>query len=185
MMFLVGICVALLAVALWLRGTGFARKSASEMEVGEPAIDIRTPLSGPIISEGVIYGPTGKVAGRFVADMLGTFDGRAGTLDEEFSFASGAKQRRKWNLTFNNDGTFTATADDIIGQATGRMDGSTVCMRYRLRLEEDAGGHVLDVTDWMYLMENGTVMNRSEMRKFGIKVGELIATMRPVANQHV
>ena len=114
MMFLVGICVALLAVALWLRGTGFARKSASEMEVGEPAIDIRTHLSGPIISEGVIYGPTGKVAGRFVADMLGTFDGRAGTLDEEFSFASGAKQRRKWNLTFNNDGTFTATADDII-----------------------------------------------------------------------
>jgi hypothetical protein len=38
---------------------------------------------------------------------------------------------------------------------------------------------VLDVTDWMYLMENGTILNRSEMRKFGIKVVELIATMRP------
>ena len=39
--------------------------------------------------------------------------------------------------------------------------------------------HALDVTDWMYLMENGTIMNRSEMRKFGIKVAELIATIRP------
>ena len=38
---------------------------------------------------------------------------------------------------------------------------------------------MLDVTDWMYLMENGTIMNRSEMRKFGIKVAELIATIRP------
>ncbi len=42
-------------------------------------------------------------------------------------------------------------------------------------------GHVLDVTDWMYLMENGTIMNRSQFRKFGIKVAELVATMRPVA----
>ena len=49
---------------------------------------------------------------------------------------------------------------------------------YRIRLEPEAGGHVLDVTDWMYLMENGAIMNRSEFRKFGVKVGELVATMR-------
>jgi len=36
------------------------------------------------------------------------------------------------------------------------------------------------VTDWMYLTENGTVMNRSQFRKFGIKVAELVATMRRV-----
>ncbi len=50
---------------------------------------------------------------------------------------------------------------------------------YRIRLPEQAGGHVLDVTDWMYLMENGAIMNRSQFRKFGIKVAELVATMRP------
>jgi hypothetical protein len=38
---------------------------------------------------------------------------------------------------------------------------------------------VLDVTDWMYLMENGTIINRSQFRKWGVKVAELIATMRP------
>jgi hypothetical protein len=31
----------------------------------------------------------------------------------------------------------------------------------------------------MYLLDNGTVMNRSQFRKFGIKVGELVATIRP------
>ena len=30
----------------------------------------------------------------------------------------------------------------------------------------------------MYLTETGVIMNRSEMRKFGIKVAELVATMR-------
>ena len=29
-------------------------------------------------------------------------------------------------------------------------------------------------------MENGTIINRSQFRKFGIKVAELVATMRRV-----
>ena len=29
------------------------------------------------------------------------------------------------------------------------------------------------------LLENGTIMNRSQFFKFGIKVAELVATMRP------
>ena len=30
----------------------------------------------------------------------------------------------------------------------------------------------------MNIMENGTIINRSEFRKFGVKVGELVATFR-------
>jgi hypothetical protein len=58
--------------------------------------------------------------------------------------------------------------------------GSAARLTYRIRLTEEAGGHVLSVTDWLYLMDNGTLMNRSQMRKFGITVAELIATIRPV-----
>ena len=53
-------------------------------------------------------------------------------------------------------------------------------MLYNLRLPKSAGGHVLAVTDWMYLSENGTIMNRSQFHKFGLKVAELVATMRRV-----
>ena len=52
-------------------------------------------------------------------------------------------------------------------------------LSYRIKLPPEAGGHTLDVTDWMYLVENGTIINRSQFRKFGIKVAELVATMRP------
>ena len=37
---------------------------------------------------------------------------------------------------------------------------------------------MLDVVDWMYLTPNGTIINRSQFRKFGIKVAELFCTMR-------
>ena len=66
--------------------------------------------------------------------------------------------------------TFTATADDIIGTAQGEVSGSSIQLKYRIVLPKDSGGHTLDVTDWLYLAENGAILNRSEMRKFGIKL---------------
>lgn len=157
----------------------FAAQRASDYARTGPAFDLRRHLAGPILSEGVIFGPDGRVASRFVAEMQGDWDGDTGTLSERFRYADGGVQDRKWNLTIGADGRFTATADDIIGTGTGEQSGATARITYRLRLPEAAGGHVLDVTDWLYLMENGTIMNRSEMRKFGVKVAELIATMRP------
>ena len=69
----------------------------------------------------------------------------------------------------------------VLGQGT--QLGSTVMLNYTIQLSKDAGGHALQVTDWMYLMENGSIMNRSQFRKFGIKVAELVATMRPMPTE--
>ncbi|MBE1296375.1 DUF3833 domain-containing protein [Phycobacter azelaicus] len=173
------ILVAVLILALWRPGFGFRSQRLEHYADTSPAFDIQERLSGNLISEGMIYGPRGRVVSRFVAQMRGTWDGATGTLSEDFNYANGTTQARKWYLKMGENGHFTATADDIIGTGKGRQMGAMVELNYRIRLPEDAGGHVLDVTDWMYLMENGTILNRSEMRKFGIKVVELIATMRP------
>ena len=154
-----------------------AQRPSDYAEEG-PAFDIREALSGPILSEGVIYDLTGRVNVRFVAEMHGTWDGDKGVLTEDFRYSSGRVQRREWTLEMGEGGAFTATAPDIVGVGRGQQMGSAVRLTYRIRLEPEAGGHVLDVTDWMYLMENGAIMNRSEFRKFGMKVGELVATMR-------
>lgn len=145
-----------------------------------PAFDIREQLSGALVSEGVIYGPDGRVASRFVARMEGVWTGDSGRLTESFKYAGdGGTLDREWTLNLGQDGSFTATAPDVVGTGEGRQSGATARMTYRIRLAEDAGGHVLDVVDWLYLMENGTIINRSEMRKFGVKVAELVATIRP------
>ena len=46
-------------------------------------------------------------------------------------------------------------------------------------IEQGKRSIALDVVDWMYLTPDGTIMNRSQFRKFGIKVAELVATLRP------
>lgn len=175
-----GALVVVILMALRTRYASFLAQAPSDYTGKGPAIDLRRHLSGPLTCEGVIFGPTGRVTSRFVADMHGQWDGTTGTLAEVFRYDSGTVQHRAWTLAVAHDGRITATAPDVVGQGSGHAAGSGVLLRYRIRLTPEAGGHVLDVTDWMYLLENGTIMNRSQFRKFGIKVAELVATIRPV-----
>lgn len=177
---LLGALVVLTLMALRSRYASFVAQSPADYASQGPAFDLRRHLSGPLACEGVIFGPTGRVTSRFVADMDGSWNGSTGTLAEVFRYDSGTVQHRAWTLALAPDGTIAATAPDVVGQGQGHAEGSGVVLRYRIRLTPEAGGHVLDVTDWMYLLENGTIINRSQFRKFGIKVAELVATMRPV-----
>ncbi len=172
--------LALIAALILPRITGFRSQRLSHYTGKGPTFDPRTHLSGPILCEGIIYDPFGRVSSRFTADMHGTWDGNRATLTEAFTYDTGTTQNRAWQLILANDGTIRAEAEDLDGPGIGQTQGPACQMRYRIRLPADAGGHVLDVIDWMYLMPNGTIMNRSQFRKFGIKVAELIATMRPV-----
>lgn len=174
--------ILLLALAFILTKSlffSFRAQSPDDYAGTNPAFDLRTHLSGQILSEGLVFGPNGKMTNSFVAKMVGEWNGNVGTLTEEFTYSNGRTQNRKWFLTIGNDNTFVATADDINGEARGVVSGSTIKMEYQIVLPQEAGGHTLDVTDWLYLTENGVIMNKSELRKFGLKVAELVATMRP------
>ena len=174
----------LLVLAIVARNTWFSFRAQSPTDYTStlPAFSLKTHLSGDILSEGLIFGPDGKMTNSFVARMFGAWDGDTGTLSEEFTYSNGKKQSRKWYLKLGEGNTFTATADDIVGEARGTISGSTVRMEYQIVLPKDSGGHKLNATDWLYLTENGVILNKSEMRKFGIKVAELVATMRPDVN---
>ncbi|WP_170342870.1 DUF3833 family protein [Ruegeria arenilitoris] len=180
MTFLLIAALAVLAlIAVKTRLLSFRAQSPSDYTGTGPDFSLKDNLNGEILSEGLIYGPTGKMSNSFVARMIGEWNGNSGTLTEYFTYSNGKQMTRKWYLTMGTGNSFTATADDIVGEGRGVISGATVKLTYRIVLPEDAGGHTLDVTDWMYLTESGAIMNRSEMRKFGLKVAELVATMRP------
>ena len=160
---------------LWV----FQSQRPEHYEDENPTFDLRKHLKGPIVCEGVIYGPLGRVSSRFVADFEATWDGDTGVMKEHFVYDDGSVQDREWHLEIGSNGTIRATAPDVVGEGQGRQSGSSVLLRYNIRLPEASGGHVLNTVDWMYMTPNGTIMNRSQFRKFGIKVAELVATIRP------
>ena len=175
-----GVLITLTLLAILTRLTGFRTQKPGDFAATGPAFDMRLHLNGPILCEGVIYGPLGRVSSRFVADMHGTWEGNTGTLAETFRYDTGVVQERCWTLRVDDAGVIIADAPDLVGSGTGVQKGPAVQMKYRIKLDPSAGGHELNVIDWMYLMENGTIMNRSQFRKFGLPVAELIATMRKV-----
>lgn len=175
---LIGTGLTLTLVWIKTRFFDFRAQSPQDYATMGPVFDIREHLRGPLLCEGVIYGPIGRVTSRFVADMDVTWDGNVAIMREDFRYDTGTKQSRQWTLTLGSDGTIKAEAPDVIGLGTGRQSGASVVLNYRIKLSPEAGGHVLDTTDWMYLMENGAIINRSQFRKYGIKVAELVATLR-------
>ena len=176
--FMLGVFTTLALLMLKGRMIGFTAQKPEDYAGQGQQFDLRRHLSGPILCEGVIFGPTGRVTSRFVADMEATWDGNAGVMTEEFRYDSGSTQSRRWTLTLGNDGTVRAEAPDVVGSGTGKLVGSALKLAYRIRLPEESGGYVLDATDWMYLTANDTIINRSQFRKYGVKVAELVATLR-------
>ncbi len=174
----IGASLILMLIYFKKRFASFSAQKLDDYEGIGPEMDLRTHLNGPIRCEGIIYGPLGRVTSRFSADFHANWNGNKGVMKEHFRYDSGNTQDREWRLELGNDGSIKADADDLVGEGTGQQSGSSVKLNYNIRLPKEAGGHVLNVVDWMYLTPGGTIVNRSQFRKFGIKVAELVATMQ-------
>ena len=178
---LLGVAFAICASWARARYASFQSQSPEHYAGGQVGqFDIRAKFNGLILCEGAIFGPLGRVSSRFEAEFLCTWSGNICVMEEVFRYDDGTVQNRAWRLALGNDGTIKATAGDVIGTGTGVQMGDAVQLKYKLRLPEGSGGHVLDVVDWMYLAPNGAIINRSQFREFGIQVAELVATMRPM-----
>ncbi len=144
-----------------------------------PTLDLREYLNGPLTASGVFFGLSDRAELRFVVDMEGTWEGKIGTLAEQFRYSDGKTEERIWTIRFQDDERFTATAADVEGEAVGGQSGNAATMSYRLRLPRDDGDEiVVSMEDWFYLQEDGTLINRAEMSKYGVTVGELIVVFR-------
>jgi hypothetical protein len=145
-----------------------------------PVLDVRDYFDGRIVAWGFVQNWRGRVQQRFDIEMVGTWDGDRGTLDETFHYYDGTSSTRVWRLQRLDDSQFTGTAEDVVGTAHGRMAGNAINMKYRLQIPFRDGKLTLTLDDWMWLMNEGVVINRTSLRKFGIKVGEVTVFMKRV-----
>lgn len=140
-------------------------------ENNNPKLDIRQYLNGKIKAWGMLEDRSGKITRRFVVDMEGKWDGNKGVLEEYFTFDDGEKSERIWTIKFSDDHNFTATADDVVGQAKGSQYGNVMQMEYILDLEIDRQKKTrynVKLDDWMYLLDEKILVNKADIKKFGI-----------------
>jgi Protein of unknown function (DUF3833) len=140
----------------------------------QPVFDFRKYFDGPLLAHGVVSDRGGKVLRRFVVRMRGAWTGDNGTLDEEFIYDDGERQHRVWRVRALPDGRYAGSAADVVGEATGASAGPAFNWRYTLKIAVRGDEYAVQFDDWLYLVDERTVINKAVMSKFGLRVSDVI-----------
>lgn len=139
----------------------------------QPKLDLVQFFSKPVKAWGIFQKRSGEVAKRFEVNIVSRRDGDRLILDERFLYSDGTRQQRVWTLTPDGPGRWRGRADDVVGEATGELAGNALRWRYVLNLPVDGTTYEMSLDDWMYLMDEDTLINRSSMSKLGIEFGQI------------
>lgn len=167
------VCTALAAVSLSVALAGCAGPQVQDYAQETPKLDLRQYFNGPIKAHGIFTDRQGRVVKRFVVDMQASWVGNQGTLDERFTYSDGTLQQRIWHLTDLGNGRYSGRADDVVGEAAGESAGNALRWGYTLALPVDGRIWHVQFDDWMFLMDGHTMINKAQMSKFGIRLGEV------------
>jgi len=154
-----------------------ASPKVSDYANQKPAFDLSEYFNGTLDAYGIFTDRSGAVVKRFTVLMKCRWemiDGKkVGTLDESFEYSDGTKQKRIWKLTEVSPGKYIGKADDVVGEAIGESAGNALNWTYTLALPVDKDIYNVQFNDWMYLVTPKVMINKAQMSKFGIYLGEV------------
>ena len=164
---------ALLAPFAALLLASCAGISPTQYASEKPALDLSTYFNGTVDGWGMFQKRSGEVIKRFHVVIDAKWQGDTGVLDEHFSWSDGTTSRRVWTLKRQSDGRFVGTADDVVGSALGEASGNALRWKYVLALPVDGKTWNVDMDDWMFLIDDQVMLNRTAMSKWGFHLGEV------------
>lgn len=143
-----------------------------------PLLDLEAYFDGPVRAWGLFQDRFGRVHRPFTVEIQGRLEEGTLILEEDFFFADGETDRRVWHLRRLDAHTYEGRADDVEGVAQGRLFGQAFRFRYTLRLPVTGRTLRVQMDDWMFLHEDGMLINRAVMRKFGLPLGDVTLVFR-------
>jgi hypothetical protein len=171
--------VAGLSALLLLAGCGGGMK-VEDFAGRTPELRLEQYFPGRTRAAGLFEDRFGTVRRTFVVDIDSTWDGTTLTLDEDFTYDDGEKQRRVWRLTRTGDRTWEGRADDVIGVATGREAGNAFRFGYRINLKVGDSTWEVRFDDWMFRIDDETVLNTARVYRWGFWIGTVQLAFRRV-----
>jgi hypothetical protein len=168
----------ILTVILTIFLTGCTGMKIEDFNGKTPKFIPQEYFNGKLKAYGLVKDRSGNIIRTFKCEMYGSWDQNGiGSLKEDFIYDDGETQSRTWKLVPQKDGSFEATAQDVIGTSKMVVNGNTVMLDYILRVPYRGSTLDINVQDWLHLQEDGVILNHSKMKKFGFVVGELVITI--------
>jgi len=143
-----------------------------------PEFVLEDYFDGKTKAWGMFHDRFGNLKRSFKVDIIGILDNDTLTLDEKFVYDDGEKESRIWSIKILGNNKYSGTADDVIGEATGISSGNALNWKYKLNLKVKESTVVVDFDDWMFLQDDNILMNRAEVKKWGIVLGVVSITFK-------
>ena len=163
------------AFALYLCGSlaSCSGPHARDFKSKGPTLDPKAYFTGHVRSWGVVEGPNGKVSDQFSTQMHGMPRPDGLLLRQDFTFASGKKEHRVWDIRAVDAHHFEGRANDSVGLAHGEAWGNAFEWSYTLAVP--VKGHTVNVNfrQIMLLQPGGVLLTRVQYRKFGLRLGTI------------
>ncbi|MGB0733931.1 MAG: DUF3833 domain-containing protein [Pontibacterium sp.] len=155
--------------------------SVEDYQGKAPSLQLDQYFNGQLKAYGMVEDYSGKVTRRFKAQIVGTWKGDQGVLDERFEFDDGEIQYRCWRLEKSGD-TYIGVAGDVVGQAKGKVSGNVLNWQYVLQVPVGERKFDIHLNDWLYLLDDKRLMNKADMTKWGVKVGEITLFIEKISH---
>jgi len=179
-----------LCVFLTILLAGCGSVEVSSNKAFSPELDPRRFFDGKICADGVVRDFSGEQIRYFNAEILASWNEQGtGKLVEEFRFNDGTEYRT-WTLQPVREGgqvvAYRASATDVPQPVLMTFAGNAIHMDYVLNYQtgvDDQGQPetmAITMTDRMYQVTEGVVVNETVMSKFGLDVGQVLLVMRKV-----
>jgi hypothetical protein len=137
-----------------------------------PKLDLATYFNGKVDGWGMVQDRSGKVLRRMYVELDCKWNGNDGILDESFQWSDGKTEKRVWKIRKDGD-RYIGTAGDVVGEAKGEAAGNALRWNYVLALTVNDSTYKMDMDDWMWMVDEKTMANRTTMSKLGLKVVEI------------
>lgn len=152
--------------------------NVKNFETETPKFVLEDYFDGKTKAWGMFHDRFGNLKRSFKVDIKGIIVNDTLTLDEKFVYNDGEKESRIWSIKILGNNRYSGTADDVIGKATGISSGNALNWKYKLNLKVKDSTVAVDFDDWMFLQDDNILMNRAEVKKWGIVLGVVSITFK-------
>jgi len=153
--------------------TGCGTMNPDDFSKKQPELDLYAYFTGETRAWGLFEDRFGKVRRQFQVDIVGRVENGELVLEEDFIYDDGERDRRVWRIRRNGPKSYLGRADDVVGEATGEAAGNALNWRYDMDLKVGDGTWRVSFDDWMFLQQDGVLINRAKVKKFGLEIGSV------------
>ena len=172
------VVLAIFLVGLLGCSQSFFRADMQDYAAQKPALKLEQFFAGRSYAYGIFEDRFGNLKRQFRVRIDGTVGADGLTLDEQFIYDDGETARRVWtiqNKGMDADGLirYEGQADDIDGQATGRIAGNVLSWSYDIVLSLSGQDVKVRFDDFIYQLDEDIAINRAFVSKWGVEIGSV------------